>query len=155
DCTARPSDCTDVRVLNELDGFNLEPRLSVPFTGPIDPSSVSIDHVNVAASAVFLFKLGPDSGFVAINQVVWDPVTNTLYAEPAPPLAHPARHMRVPPTRVRDPAAHPLASSQFRVFLKPGQPVDPADAAYRADLLAALDELDAAGVPPGRVAAAS
>ena len=30
DCAARPSDCEDIDVLNELDGFNLQPRLSIP-----------------------------------------------------------------------------------------------------------------------------
>src|SRR5215510_7814879 len=31
DCAARPSDCEDIDVLNTLDGFNLQPRLSIPF----------------------------------------------------------------------------------------------------------------------------
>jgi Tol biopolymer transport system component len=34
DCVARPSDCADLGVINELDGFNLQPRLSIPFDGP-------------------------------------------------------------------------------------------------------------------------
>src|SRR5262245_690030 len=80
DCTAdpRPSDCNDVNVLNVLDGFNLQPRLSIPFTGPIDPASVSSENV-------FVFKLAcliatcPGDSRVGINQVVWDPATNTLY----------------------------------------------------------------------------
>src|SRR5262245_18248907 len=50
DCGARPSDCADLRVVNELDGFNIQPRLSVPFDGPIDPTTVT-------SSAVFLLKL--------------------------------------------------------------------------------------------------
>ena len=41
DCATRPSDCADIDVLNTLDGFNVQPRISVPFTGAIDPSSVS------------------------------------------------------------------------------------------------------------------
>src|SRR5262245_30892302 len=36
DCTARPSDCADVDVLNELDGFNLLPRFTIPFDGLVD-----------------------------------------------------------------------------------------------------------------------
>src|SRR5262245_22367788 len=31
DCGARPSDCEDLDVINTLDGFNLQPRLSIPF----------------------------------------------------------------------------------------------------------------------------
>jgi hypothetical protein len=78
DCAARPSDCQDIDVLNRLDGFNLQPRLSIPFTGPIDVSSVS-------SADVFLVALdgrGHDrSRVVGINQVVWDPATDTLHAE--------------------------------------------------------------------------
>ena len=36
DCSVRPSDCDDVAVLNSLDGFNLQPRVSIPFDGTID-----------------------------------------------------------------------------------------------------------------------
>src|SRR5262249_33725577 len=51
DCRVYVSDCEDLAVLNELDGFNLQPRLSVPFSGPIDVNSVS-------SSTVFLVSLG-------------------------------------------------------------------------------------------------
>jgi len=30
-CDDRPSDCEDVVVINTLDGFNVQPRLSIPF----------------------------------------------------------------------------------------------------------------------------
>src|SRR4051812_43288272 len=40
-CTTNPSDCADIDVLNTLDGFNLQPRISVSFSGPIDVSSVN------------------------------------------------------------------------------------------------------------------
>jgi hypothetical protein len=35
DCGARPADCDDLNVINTLDGFNQQPRLSIPFSGPI------------------------------------------------------------------------------------------------------------------------
>ena len=40
DCAVRVSDCADIDVINTLDGFNLQPRLSIPFSGPIDVSTV-------------------------------------------------------------------------------------------------------------------
>ena len=49
DCAARPSDCEDLEVINTLDGFNLLPRLSIPFDGPIDAATVTSD-------TVFLFQ---------------------------------------------------------------------------------------------------
>jgi len=38
-------------VLNTLDGFNLQPRLSIPFDGPIDVSTVT-------SVTIFLLSLG-------------------------------------------------------------------------------------------------
>src|SRR6185369_15274080 len=40
DCTVRPSDCADIDVVNTLDGFSTQPRITVPFTGDIDPDTV-------------------------------------------------------------------------------------------------------------------
>src|SRR5712692_7570936 len=73
DCAARPSDCADIDVINTLDGFNLQPRLAIPFTGPIDVSTVS-------SNTVFLVSLGDAEGghgrkVVGINQIVLDPET--------------------------------------------------------------------------------
>src|SRR5437879_11787247 len=77
-CAGGVSDCADIDVINTLDGFNLQPRLSIPFSGPIDVSTVS--H-----RTVFLVRLGQGHGHhgdpVGINQIVWDPATNTLHAE--------------------------------------------------------------------------
>ena len=55
DCAVRVTDCQDIDVINTLDGFNLQPRLSIPFSGPIDPASVSSD-------TVFLVSLGDALG---------------------------------------------------------------------------------------------
>src|SRR5690349_13939346 len=40
-CATHPSDCADLTLLNQLDGFNLQPRLSVAFDGAIDVSTVN------------------------------------------------------------------------------------------------------------------
>ncbi len=148
DCSVRPSDCEDIDVLNTLDGFNLQPRLSIPFTGPIDAASVT-------SATVFLFKLGPDPRFIGINQVVWDPATTALHVESDEFLAQDARYLLVVTDGVRDTAGDPIESARFRKFLNFGQTMDAAEKAYRASLLQALDTLEAAGVPTGRVAAAS
>ena len=71
DCSTRPSDCNDLAVVNLMDGFNLMPRISIPFDGEIDPTSVS-------TSSVFLVELAQQgeetivANAVGINQVVWD-----------------------------------------------------------------------------------
>jgi hypothetical protein len=73
---ARALQCQDITVLNTLDGFNIQARISIAFDGPIDVTTVNSD-------SVFLVNLGPRSfgERVGINQVVWDPATNTLHVE--------------------------------------------------------------------------
>ncbi len=51
DCAVRPSDCANLDVVNTLDGFNVQPRLSIPFDGAIDVRSAT-------SRAVFLLRLG-------------------------------------------------------------------------------------------------
>jgi hypothetical protein len=59
-CDERPSDCKDIGVINTLDGFNLQPRLSIPFDGPIDVHSAT-------SQSVFLISLGSALGQAAIS----------------------------------------------------------------------------------------
>ena len=35
--TAAALECADIDVINELDGFSTQPRITIPFTGAIDP----------------------------------------------------------------------------------------------------------------------
>src|SRR5215207_3172233 len=55
DCVANASECRDVTFLNRLDGFNLTPRIVVPFDGEIDVASVT-------PKTVFLVPLGDAAG---------------------------------------------------------------------------------------------
>jgi hypothetical protein len=154
DCSVLPSDCDDIDVLNTLDGFNLQPRLSIPFTGPIDLNTIS-------SETLFLFKLNcrasicPGGSRVGINQAVWDPATKTLYAESDRLLDQDARYLLVVTNGIRDPGGERIDADHFRNVLHAGQTNDPAEAAYREALIAALDQLKDTGMPPGRVAAAS
>src|SRR5687768_3639144 len=74
DCAARPSDCADIDVINTLDGFSTQPRITVPFTADIDVSTVN-------SNTIYLINLGDtrtSAGAgqkVGINQIVWDPAT--------------------------------------------------------------------------------
>ena len=106
DCAARPSDCADIDVLNTLDGFNVQPRISIPFTGPIDPSSVS-------SSSVFLIRL-PDHAITGINQIVWEPAANTLHVESDQLLRQRTTYILVVTDRVRDASGEPIEAAPFR-----------------------------------------
>jgi hypothetical protein len=146
DCAARPSDCADVRVLNELDGFNIQPRISIPFSGPIDVSTVSRST---------LFLVGSGGQLVGPNQLVWEPGTNTLHFESDQQLDQASTYLLVLTRDVRGADGERLEKTNFRHDLNYGQTKDAAAKAYRKALLDALPMAMAGGANPSDIAAAS
>jgi hypothetical protein len=144
-CATRPSDCADDAVLNSLDGFNIQPRITIPFSGPIDLSTVSSSNI---------FLVGPGDHVVGINQPVWEPLTNTLYVESNDQLQQDSTYLLVVTAGVRDTRGKPVESA-FRRELNFGHTKNPNVEAYRQALLAALNSAFAAGVAPDDVADAS
>jgi hypothetical protein len=144
-CSARPSDCADIDVINTLDGFNLQPRLSIPFSGPIDVSTVS-------SSTVFLVRLGHghDGDPVGINQIVWDPATNTLHAESNDFLDQHARYLLVVTDGVRGADGRRVGGDALEDFLDDGKRGKHDDHGgslgdYRRDLREALERVKIRG----------
>src|SRR5947209_347201 len=117
DCATHPSDCLDVALLNRLDGFNTQPRLSIPFDGAIDPASVN-------SNTVFLIRFGSlqdpadaPAHLVGINQVVWDVASLTLFAESNEHLDQHSNYLLIVTRGVVDAAGDPVeASSDFAGF---------------------------------------
>jgi Bacterial virulence factor lipase N-terminal len=160
DCAARPSDCDDLDVVNELDGFNLQPRLSLPFDGAIDVASVTSDSVFLVSLGSTLPGGDPGGRVVGINQVVWDTFTNTLHVESDELLDQHTRYVLVVTKKVLDAGGKEVkAAKAFLDFVDESNSAstgDPALDAYRAQLRDALAQIDAAGVVPrGQVVAAS
>jgi len=148
-CAARPSDCADIDVLNTLDGFNTQPRISIPFNGPIDPTSVS-------SANIFLVSLGSTLGgrggkVVGINQIVWEPAANTLHVESDEFLDQHTRYLIVVTNGVRDADGGHVNAGQFNAFLQRSN-LTGARAAYRQEVVAALGH---AGIATDAVIAAS
>jgi Bacterial virulence factor lipase N-terminal len=162
-CATNPSDCLDVALLNQLDGFNTLPRISIPFDGAIDPSTVT-------SQTVFILRVGNLSDpadfnpqTVGINQVVWDPATLTLFVWSDEQLSQDTGYLLVVTNGVRDAAGDPIAASDafahFRHDLNFGQTKDPQLKSYRKSLIRSLDEDVLANLAPalspGDIAAAS
>ena len=154
DCAVRVSDCADIDVINTLDGFNTQPRVTVPFSGAIDLSTVN-------SNTVFLVNLGDTlSGAgaghkVGINQVSWDSAAKTLVVESDELLAEHARYVLVVTDGVRDAAGdavEPGDFGRFRHDMNYGQTKDRALADYRKAL---IDAENAPGVPRQHVVALS
>jgi hypothetical protein len=117
DAATHPSDYQDTQVINTLDGFNLQPRLSVPFDGPIDVHSVT-------SQDVFLINLGDTldhqhhgGQVVGINQVVWDVDTTTLHVESDALLDQHTRYALIVTNGIHDRDGQPVeASESFQRF---------------------------------------
>jgi hypothetical protein len=134
DCTTHPSDCNDLRVVNTLDGFNVNPRLSIPFSGPIDVNTVSSDTVFL----VNLRKGRHHGDRIGINQVVWDPAANALHAKSDQLLEQDTAYALFVTDGVHDMAGSPVQpSAAFTGLLR-----DDFDTsqAYLAKLSEALDK---------------
>ena len=118
--TARPRrrDCADIAVLDTLDGFNIQPRISIPFSGPIDLSTVTSSNI---------FLVGPGGHVVGINQAVWEPAANTLHVESDQQLAQDTTYLLVVTRGVHDANGKPLDATTFQHDLNFGQTKDPAD----------------------------
>jgi Bacterial Ig-like domain len=70
--------CGLVQRLNELDGFDLDPRLAITFSAPVDPAQIA-QRITVREAR--------GSWRTGVDRVVHDPATNTIYAHPAKQLA--------------------------------------------------------------------
>jgi Bacterial virulence factor lipase N-terminal len=165
-CATRPSDCADLALVNQLDGFNLQPRLSIPFDGAIDVSTVN-------SNTIFLITL-PGRGLsdesehfkpevIGINQIVWDPASLTLFAESNDHLNEDSNYALVVTTGVHDAQGNPIAGAAgFAQFVHGDGDVDGKNAdrllkRYQQALKSALDEdvLERIGLRRSAVAAAS
>ena len=108
DCSVRMSDCWDLALIDKLDGFNLQPRVTIPFDGDINAASVN-------STNVFFVELGdadvdatarPIGGgkprVIGVNQLVWDQSTYVLAAESDEQLRQHTRYAFVVTSGVLD-----------------------------------------------------
>ncbi len=150
DCAVRPSDCADIDVLNTLDGFSTQPRITVPFTGDIDPATVN-------SSTVYLVNLGDTFTLrgigdrVGINQVIWDPATKTLALQSDELLQQHSRYLLVVTDGVRDSQGRRIKSGGWGEEFGHGHG-HASGAAYRHELRMAMAAHQGR---PNRVVAAS
>ena len=165
DCAVQVSDCQDLDVIDTLDGFNLQPRLSIPFSGPIDVETVRSDTVFLVSLGSALPGGASAGQKVGINQVVWDIESSTLHVESDELLDQHTRYVLIVTRGVRDAAGDPVESSEafrrFRHDLNFGQTRDNAPdlrerlKAYRNELLLGLEQAVEAGIDEADIVVAS
>jgi hypothetical protein len=150
DCMRRPSDCDDLDVVNALDGWALQTRVSVPFSGAIDLGTVTSDSIFVVSLGSTLPGHPPGGERVGINQVVWDVATHTLHFEVDRLLDQHRRYGVIVTRNVLDTRGKHVkkteAFEKYPITMPPW---------YATQLDEALAAAHALGVPPGHVIAAS
>lgn len=158
DCTTNPSDCADITLLNQLDGFNAQPRLSIPFDGAIDPSTVNSNTIFlVQLPAGFAFGQELEDGIfhgfkpniIGINQVVWDPASLTLFAESDQHLDQHVTYLLVVTDGVHDAAGNPIAATRDFRNLDADDSADAQIRRYRQAVRSLIDNGTLHRIAPG------
>src|SRR5215207_8882510 len=85
DCRRARSDCDEIRLINGLDGFDLDPRIAIRFDRAV--------NLRRAEDGITL-RLARGGKRIGIDRLVWDSRTRTLYAHPASQLQE-ARRYRI------------------------------------------------------------
>lgn len=144
DCTAQPNDCEDIDNINTLDGFNVQPQLTVTFDGPIDVTTVSSNNL-------LLVQLDPSSPLpVGINQIVWDIGTLGLYVEADELLNQTTGYALIVTRGILDAAGSPVeASADFTNFVNSGM------GPYHTSLLQGLAAAQTLGINQADIVTAS
>ena len=150
-CTTEPSECILVSAINQLDGFYLQPRIRVNFSSAIDPTTLQAGIVFVWLNNLITGAKGlaPSGQITGINQVVYDPTTNTAYAKPNDFFDEDRRYALVVTDAVHDVAGNPVeAAPQFTTCI-----TSPPNA-YCTSLQEVVKNL-ATSALPGNIVAAS
>ncbi|MBS1876398.1 MAG: Ig-like domain-containing protein [Acidobacteria bacterium] len=152
DCQALPSDCGEVSLINQLDGFNPNARLTVKFSGPIDTSTLrkGVFYVWLDPLLAGRAMMGAVGKVTPINKPIWDPATNTAYAKPDVTLESARRYMIVVTDAVRDVKGDPVEADYGLDWCVAKQ----IGGDYCAQFSAALSQA-AAAVSPAKVVGAS
>jgi hypothetical protein len=160
DCKLRVSDCKDIALINVLDGFSLQPRVTIPFDGDIDPSSVNsknaffVELRDMDASASQGESGTPH--VIGVNQLVWDPATRVLAVESEEQLRQHTCYAFVTTTGIRDSSDTPVGLAEgltrFRHDLNTD---DIVFKKYREKLVDALAALRKLGISEEQVAGLS
>ena len=88
------AECVNTQLLNELDGFSVNPRIKVCFSGPID-----LGTLRSGISFTAVDRVAPSIG---INQVLFDAAGNCAYAKPDRVLDQQTRYLLAITSSVSD-----------------------------------------------------
>ncbi len=98
--------CVNVELLNQLDGFSVNPRITVCFSAAVNVSTLE--------NGIFFAPVSKFGLPVGINQVIFDPAGLCAYAKPNQVLDQDTEYLLVVTAAVRDTSGKSVeASSQY------------------------------------------
>ncbi len=149
-CASQYTSCQETGLLEQLDGFSIRARVTVRFSAAINTSTLRSGMFYVALDNLTLEEPGINKtgDTVAVDQVVFDPLTNTVYAKPFAALDQHRRYALVITDAVLDSAgAAVTADPAFQTCALGGS-------TYCGALQAALGRI-ASSVAPHKIVGAS
>src|SRR6185437_8430528 len=93
DPSVSPSVCSNSALLNQLDGFSVNPRLMVCFSAAVNPATLH--------DGIKIISVGNGS-LVAVNQIVFDPASNCAFAKPNQVLSQQSEYLLTVTDSVHD-----------------------------------------------------
>lgn len=138
--SSSPSVCSNAALLNQLDGFSVNPRLMVCFSAAVDAKTLQ--------SGIAIMPLGGGAP-VTINQVLFDPASNCAFAKPNQVLKEQSRYLLTVTDSVHDSQGRKVKEQDaFRDCLKSNDP-------YCQDLAEGLEQVTQHPGSSSKVVAAS
>ncbi|MCU1336071.1 MAG: hypothetical protein JWO19_1652 [Bryobacterales bacterium] len=121
--------CINTQLLNQLDGFSVNPRITVCFSGPVD--------VTTLRKGISITAVDHDAPSIGINQVIFDPAAKCAYAKPDEVLDQQTRYLLIVSSNVTDADGKGLkADKNYRSCVKD------ADSDYCEALSQAIDTVN-------------
>lgn len=102
--TPTAASCVNTALLNQLDGFSVNPRITLCFSGPVNVASL--------AAGIRFLAVGHPEAPVGIDQMIFDPVGLCAYAKPSHVLEQDAQYVLVVASSVLDADGHKVKPSK-------------------------------------------
>ncbi|HXS97129.1 MAG TPA: Ig-like domain-containing protein [Candidatus Limnocylindrales bacterium] len=119
-CDTQYTACQEGGLLDQMDGFSIRARMRVRFSGPINPATLAGGLVYVALDNLSQDEPGVHQvgQMIPVDQVIYDPATNTAYAKPFSALDQHRRYAVLVTDSVLDTSGAPVtASSAYQACL--------------------------------------
>jgi len=109
DCATNPalSECGNTLLLYQMDGFSVNPRVTICFSDAVDTATLRGAVQIIPASVP-----GPPIG---LNQVLWDPAAHCVYGKPDRILQQSAKYLLVVTDSLQDAGGKKIVLIDFAV----------------------------------------